>query len=117
MLLVGCRDIKEAGLKRETIKKNRIHAAEKKEYYTEREKYWARLEKEADDAEAMKIIRKKHITPEQLAVFNSLSEKEVANILSAREKETRGIPSENKDGISHTENEEETNENAEKVIS
>ena len=35
------------------IKKNRIHAAEKKEYYTEREKYWARLEQEADDAEAM----------------------------------------------------------------
>ena len=49
-------------MKRETIKKNRIHAAEKKEYYTEREKYWARLEQEADDAEAMKIIRKKHIT-------------------------------------------------------
>lgn len=30
-------------MKRETIKKNRIHAAEKKEYYTEREKYWASM--------------------------------------------------------------------------
>ncbi len=71
-------------MKRETLRKNRIHAAEKKEYYTEREKYWARLEQEADDAETMKIIKKKHITPEQLAVFNSLSEKEVAQILAAR---------------------------------
>ncbi|MBP3296359.1 MAG: cell envelope biogenesis protein TolA, partial [Lachnospiraceae bacterium] len=64
-------------MKRETIRQNRIHAAEKKEYYTEREKYWARLEQEADDAESMKIIRKKKITPEQLAIFNRLSEREV----------------------------------------
>ena len=75
-------------MKRETIKKNRIHAAEKKEYYTEREKYWARLEQEADDAESMKIIRKKHITPEQLAMFNSLSEREVADILATKAKES-----------------------------
>ena len=74
-------------MKRETIKKNRIHAAEKKEYFTEREKYWARLEQEADDAAAMKIIRKKHITPEKLALFNSLSEKEVEEILAAKAKE------------------------------
>ncbi len=74
-------------MKRETIKKNRIHAAEKKEYYTEREKYWARLEQEADDAESMKIIKKMHITPEQLAVFNRLSEKEVADMLAERQKE------------------------------
>ena len=111
MLLADCRDIKEAALK------NRIHAAEKKEYYTEREKYWARLEQEADDAEAMKIIRKKHITPEQLAVFNSLSEKEVAKILAAREKETTDALPADEGGAEDSENEEETNENAKKVIS
>ena len=103
-------------MKRETIKKNRIHAAEKKEYYTEREKYWARLEQEADDAEAMKIIRKKHITPEQLALFNSLSEKEVEEMLAARDKK-KDTPSVNTDGVNHAENEKETNENAKKVIS
>lgn len=103
-------------MKRETIKKNRIHAAVKKEYYTEREKYWARLEKEADDAEAMKIIRKKHITPEQLAVFNSLSEKEVAEILAARAKEMKDTPPAEVGGVSHEENEKEINENAKKVI-
>ena len=103
-------------MKRETIKKNRIHAAEKKEYYTEREKYWARLEQEADDAEAMKIIRKKHITPEQLALFNSLSEKEVEEMLAARDKK-KDTPSMNTDGVNHSENEKEINENAKKVIS
>ena len=103
-------------MKREIIKKNRIHAAEKKEYYTEREKYWARLEQEADDAEAMKIIRKKHITPEQLALFNSLSEKEVADMIAARDKEVKQTPPD-EGGAFHAENEKETNENAKKVIS
>jgi len=103
-------------MKRETIKKNRIHAAEKKEYYTEREKYWARLEQEADDAEAMKIIRKKHITPEQLALFNSLSEKEVADMIAARDKESKQTPPD-EGGAFHAENEKEINENAKKVIS
>ena len=101
-------------MKRETIKKNRIHAAEKKEYYTEREKYWARLEQEADDAEAMKIIRKKHITPEQLALFNSLSEKEVADILATKEKSSTPP---DKGGVNHAENEKEINENAKKAFS
>ena len=106
-------------MKRETLRKNRIHAAEKKEYYTERERYWARLEQEADDAEAMKIIRKKHITPEQLAVFNRLSEKEVADMLSAKAKEfSDRAPSENTEGAHLImENEKETNEDAKKVIS
>ena len=99
-------------MKRETIKKNRIHAAEKKEYYTEREKYWARLEQEADDAEAMKIIRKKHITPEQLALFNALSEKEVEDMLAARAKSNETEPV-----LTGAENEKEISENAKKVIS
>ena len=99
-------------MKRETIKKNRIHAAEKKEYYTEREKYWARLEQEADDAEAMKIIRKKHITPEQLALFNTLSEKEVEDMLAARAKGNETEPV-----LTGAENEKEISENAKKVIS
>ena len=116
MLLADYRDIKEAEMKRETIKKNRIHAAEKKEYYTEREKYWARLEQEADDAEAMKIIRKKHITPEQLALFNSLSEKEVADMIAARDKELKQTPPDD-GGVHHAENEKEINENAKKDIS
>ena len=103
-------------MKRETIKKNRIHAAEKKEYYTEREKYWARLEQEADDAEAMKIIRKKHITPEQLALFNSLSEKEVADMIAARDKEMKQTPPDD-GGVHHAENEKEMNENAKKAFS
>ena len=100
-------------MKRETIKKNRIHAAEKKEYYTEREKYWARLEQEADDAEAMKIIRKKHITPEKLAIFNSLSEKEVEDILATRDEESTEMKPDEKG----RDNEKETNENAKKDIS
>ena len=99
-------------MKRETIKKNRIHATEKKEYYTEREKYWARLEQEADDAEAMKIIRKKHITPEQLALFNTLSEKEVEDMLAARAKGNETEPV-----LTGAENEKEISENAKKVIS
>ena len=103
-------------MKRETIKKNRIHAAEKKEYYTEREKYWARLEQEADDAEAMKIIRKKHITPEQLSFLNSMSEKEVAQMLAVREKEVKQTPPD-EGGVNLAENEKEINENAKKVIS
>ena len=103
-------------MKRETIKKNRIHATEKKEYYTEREKYWTRLEQEADDAEAMKIIRKKHITPEQLAFLNNLSEKEVADMLAEKAKESSNTPS-NGGGVHHAENEKENDENAKKVIS
>lgn len=94
-------------MKRETIRQNRINAAEKREYYTEREKYWARLEQEADDAESMKIIRKKKITPEQLAIFNRLSEKEVASILAGRDKE-------NKPGHTGSEEEKEIDENAKK---
>ena len=98
-------------MKRETLRINRIHAAEKKEYYTEREKYWARLEQEADDAEAMRIIKKKHITPEQLAIFNRLSEKEVENILAARERDRAEAASAGR------EDEKEIMENAKKVNS
>ena len=105
-------------MKRETIRKNRIHAAEKKEHYAEREKYWARLEQEADDAESMKIIRKKHITPEQLAYLNRLSEKEVRDILAAKDKEIIGaaLSDKNEGAVFNTEK-KETNENAKKDFS
>lgn len=102
-------------MKRETLRKNRIHAAEKKEHYAEREKYWARLEQEAEDAESMKIIRKKHITPEQLAMLNQLSEKEVAEMLARRNKETMETALSDKNGSAVlNEKEKETGNNAEK---
>ena len=102
-------------MKRETLRKKRINATKKKEYYTQREKYWARLEQEADDAESMKINRKKHITPEQLAVFNSLSEREVEQILAARNAGNAKDTTVMKD--TGNEKEEEINENAKKDIS
>ena len=56
----------------------------------------------------MKIIRKKKITPEQLAIFNRLSEKEVESILAGRDKE-------NKPEHTGGEEEKEKNENAKKI--
>ena len=105
-------------MKRETIRKKRIHAAEKKEHYAEREKYWARLEQEADDAESMKIIRKKHITPEQLAYLNRLSEKEVRDILAAKDKDTKeAAPSDKNEGAVFNTEKKESFENAKKDFS
>ena len=42
----------------------------------------------AEDAEAMKIIRKYKISPEKLQLLNKLSESEIRKILEEKEKET-----------------------------
>lgn len=42
----------------------------------------------AEDAEAMKIIRKYKISPEKLQLLNKISESEIRKILEEKEKET-----------------------------
>ena len=42
----------------------------------------------AEDAEAMKIIKKYKISSEKLQLLNKLSEDEIARLLAQREKET-----------------------------
>lgn len=42
----------------------------------------------AEDAEAMKIIRKYKISPEKLQLLNKVSESEIRKILEEKEKET-----------------------------
>lgn len=42
----------------------------------------------AEDAEAMKIIRKYKISPEKLQLLNKVSESEIMKILEEKEKET-----------------------------
>lgn len=42
----------------------------------------------AEDAEAMKIIRKYKISPEKLQLLNKISENEIRKILEEKEKET-----------------------------
>lgn len=44
----------------------------------------------AEDAEAMKIIKKYKISPEKLAFLNKVSEGEMKQILEKREKESSG---------------------------
>lgn len=44
----------------------------------------------AEDAEAMKIIKKYKISPEKLQLLNKVSESEIKKILEEREKETTG---------------------------
>lgn len=42
----------------------------------------------AEDAEAMKIIKKYKISPEKLSLLNKVSEAEIIRILEQKEKET-----------------------------
>ena len=93
-------------MKRETIKKNRIHAAEKKEYYTEREKYWARLEQEADDAEAMIVHTDDAIVPVRLCdlgVISFIGQGAEEQVAESRQRGVPGAvaPDEAEDFVSH----------------
>ena len=53
-----------------------------------KEKDLAEQKQMAEDAEAMKIIKKYKISSEKLQLLNKLSEDEIARILAQREKET-----------------------------
>ena len=53
----------------------------------EKEKDLAEQKQMAEDAEAMKIIRKYKISSERLQMLNKLSEDEVRNLLQKREQE------------------------------
>ena len=54
----------------------------------EKEKDLAEQKQMAEDAEAMKIIKKYKISSEKLQLLNKLSEDEIARLLAQREKET-----------------------------
>ena len=53
-----------------------------------KEKDLAEQKQMAEDAEAMKIIKKYKISSEKLQLLNKLSEDEIARLLAQREKET-----------------------------
>ena len=53
-----------------------------------KEKDLAEQKQMAEDAEAMKIIKKYKISSEKLQLLNKLSEDEIACLLAQREKET-----------------------------
>ena len=53
----------------------------------------------AEDAEAMKIIRKYKISSERLQMLNKLSEDEVRNLLQKREQEKEGSTNEKQEII------------------
>ena len=53
-----------------------------------KEKDLAEQKQMAEDAEAMKIIKKYKISSEKLQLLNKLSEDEIALLLAQREKET-----------------------------
>lgn len=53
-----------------------------------KEKDLAGQKQMAEDAEAMKIIKKYKISSEKLQLLNKLSEDEIARLLAQREKET-----------------------------
>ena len=59
-----------------------------------KEKDLAEQKQMAEDAEAMKIIKKYKISSEKLQLLNKLSEDEIARLLAQREKET--LPNEEK---------------------
>jgi hypothetical protein len=54
-----------------------------------REKDLEEQKQMAEDAEAMKIIKKHKISSEKLQLFNKFSEDEILQLLAQREKETR----------------------------
>ncbi len=72
---------------RENIKKKLIKIRGEIEKLQKDEKELAGLEKEAEDAENMKIIKKYQIKPEQLIFYNGLKEEEIAMILKKRKEE------------------------------
>lgn len=61
-----------------------------------KEKDLAEQKQMAEDAEAMKIIRKYKISSERLQMLNKLSEDEVRNLLQKREQEKEGSTNENR---------------------
>ena len=64
-----------------------------------KEKDLAEQKQMAEDAEAMKIIRKYKISSERLQMLNKLSEDEVRNLLQKREQEKEDSTNENEEVI------------------
>ena len=64
-----------------------------------KEKDLAEQKQMAEDAEAMKIIRKYKISSERLQMLNKLSEDEVRNLLQKREQEKEVSTNENEEVI------------------
>ena len=64
-----------------------------------KEKDLAEQKQKAEDAEAMKIIRKYKISSERLQMLNKLSEDEVRNLLQKREQEKEDSTNENEEVI------------------
>ena len=64
-----------------------------------KEKDLAEQKRMAEDAEAMKIIRKYKISSERLQMLNKLSEDEVRNLLQKREQEKEDSTNENEEVI------------------
>lgn len=64
-----------------------------------KEKDFAEQKQMAEDAEAMKIIRKYKISSERLQMLNKLSEDEVRQLLQKREQEKEGSTNEKEEVI------------------
>lgn len=74
-------------MKLEGIKKHLVKLREKILDLQKEEKRWMEMEKTAEDAEKLKIIRKSKITPEKLIFLNGINAKEIEMILQKRKEE------------------------------
>ncbi|MCR5023359.1 MAG: hypothetical protein K6A90_03365 [Lachnospiraceae bacterium] len=75
----------------ENIKNHLKKLREKMEKIREEEKKWMVMERNAEDAAKLKIIRKSNLTIEQLKYLNGINEEEIALIKRRREEGTDGI--------------------------
>ena len=71
-------------MNREAIKKRLTKVREQKEKILKLEANLMEMEREADDAASMKIIRKERISPEKLIFFNSMSDGEIRMVMDSR---------------------------------
>ena len=75
-------------MSREAIKKRLARVREQKEKILKLEAELVEMEREADDAASMKIIRKERISPERLIFLKSISEPEIKMLMESREEKT-----------------------------
>ncbi len=80
-------NMKGEKMTRESIKKKLARYRTQMDEVQKKIKELETLEKEADDAENMKIIKKSNISPDQLMFFNGLKEDEIKMILKKRKEE------------------------------
>ncbi|MCR5024659.1 MAG: hypothetical protein K6A90_10055 [Lachnospiraceae bacterium] len=74
----------------EKIKEHLRKLREKMEKMKSEEKKWMTMEKHAEDAEKLKIIRKSSLTIEELQYLNGIKKEEIELIKERRKGETGG---------------------------